>query len=178
MIERGVIEEPSACANCKATGAMELIHNRCSFADKQLIRLQENPDEIPEGETPFSVSLFTYDALVDSVRPGDRVEITGIYKAIPRRTNPRVRTVKSLFKTFVDVMHIRAIQSSSSGGDDDSVSEFPPTNSIFSPTSASPIAHEAADGHSAASAVPQFTTARIKQFHSFANAGGCIWRCV
>jgi DNA replication licensing factor MCM4 len=28
---------------------MEMIHNRSLFSDKQLIRLQETPDEIPEG---------------------------------------------------------------------------------------------------------------------------------
>ena len=73
---------------------MELIHNRSLFSDKQLIRLQETPDEIPEGETPFTVSLFAFDDLVDTVRPGDRIEVTGIFKAHPNRLNPRMRTVR------------------------------------------------------------------------------------
>ena len=51
-------------------GSMEIIHNRSLYSDKQLIRLQETPDEVPEGETPFTVSLFAYDDLVDTVRPG------------------------------------------------------------------------------------------------------------
>lgn len=52
------------------------ILSRCLFSDKQLIRLQETPDEIPEGETPHTVSLFAFDDLVDSVRPGDRIEVS------------------------------------------------------------------------------------------------------
>lgn len=45
------------------------------FADKQIVRLQETPDEIPEGGTPHTVSLLMHDKLVDSGKPGDRVEV-------------------------------------------------------------------------------------------------------
>ena len=86
---------------------MEIIHNRSLYSDKQLIRLQETPDEVPEGETPFTVSLFAYDDLVDAVRPGDRVEVTGIFKANANRINPRMRTVRSVYKTHIDCIHFR-----------------------------------------------------------------------
>lgn len=33
---------------------------------------QETPDEIPEGETPATATVFAFDDLVDAVRPGDR----------------------------------------------------------------------------------------------------------
>lgn len=52
------------------------------YSDKQLIRIQETPDEIPEGETPTSVTLFAFEDLVDSVRPGDRVQITGVRELV------------------------------------------------------------------------------------------------
>lgn len=45
------------------------------FADKQIVRLQETPDEIPEGGTPHTVSLLMHDKLVDAGKPGDRVEV-------------------------------------------------------------------------------------------------------
>jgi DNA replication licensing factor MCM4 len=73
----------------------------------QMIRLQETPDEIPEGETPHSVTLFAFDSLVDAVRPGDRVEVTGIFRAVPRRQNPKMRVVRSVYKTYIDVIHFR-----------------------------------------------------------------------
>ena len=106
-IDRGRIEEPGMCTRCNAGGSMELIHNRCMFADKQLIRLQETPDEIPEGETPYTVTLFAYDDMVDSVRPGDRVEVTGIFHAMPRRPNSKHRTLSSVYKTHIDCVHFR-----------------------------------------------------------------------
>lgn len=45
------------------------------FADKQIVRVQETPDEIPEGGTPHTVSLLMHDKLVDTAKPGDRVEV-------------------------------------------------------------------------------------------------------
>ena len=53
--------------------------------------MQENPNAIPEGETPHGVNMFAYDDLVDAAKPGDRVTITGIYKAAPLRISPRLR---------------------------------------------------------------------------------------
>ncbi len=42
---------------------------------------QENPNAIPEGETPHNVTLLCYDPLTDCTKPGDRITVTGIYKA-------------------------------------------------------------------------------------------------
>ena len=86
---------------------MSLVHNRCEFADRQVIRLQETPDAVPDGQTPHTVSLSVYDELVDVSKPGDRLTVTGIFRSVPVRVNPRQRTLKSLFKTFLDVVHVR-----------------------------------------------------------------------
>ncbi|KAL4161098.1 hypothetical protein PRNP1_001654 [Phytophthora ramorum] len=108
-LDRGRIEEPTSCSRCSSRMSMEMIHNRCAFTDKQMIKMQETPDAIPEGETPYTVLLFAFDDLVDGVRPGDKVEVTGIYRAVPMRSNSRQRVVKSVFKTYVDVVHFRRV---------------------------------------------------------------------
>lgn len=41
---------------------------------------------------------------MDEVRPGDRVEITGIYKAMGVRVNPNRRTLKNIYRTYIDVI--------------------------------------------------------------------------
>lgn len=108
-IDRGRIAEPSQCPRdvCGQVGGMSLIHNRCEFADRQVVRLQETPDEVPDGQTPHTVSLCVYDELVDVAKPGDRIEVTGIFRSVPVRVNPRQRVIKSLFKTYLDVVHIK-----------------------------------------------------------------------
>jgi len=64
MIDRGRIDEPTSCPNCKNKFCMEMVHNRSLFSDKQMVRLQETPDDIPEGETPQAVTLFGFQDLV------------------------------------------------------------------------------------------------------------------
>ncbi|CAA7023158.1 unnamed protein product [Microthlaspi erraticum] len=109
IVDRGKISEPPTCLKqeCLAKNSMTLVHNRCRFADKQIVRLQETPDEIPEGGTPHTVSLLLHDKLVDNGKPGDRIEVTGIYRAMTVRVGPAHRTVKSVFKTYIDCLHIK-----------------------------------------------------------------------
>ncbi|OKL55618.1 DNA replication licensing factor mcm4 [Talaromyces atroroseus] len=124
-IDRGKIMEPTACprAQCKSPNSMQLIHNRCVFADKQVIKLQETPDSVPDGQTPHSVSLCAYDELVDICKAGDRVEVTGIFRCNPVRVNPRQRTTKTLFKTYVDVLHIQKVDKKKLGIDQSTVEQ-------------------------------------------------------
>ena len=108
-IDRGRVEEPKQCPSCNTKDSYSLLHNRCVFADKQLVRLQETPDQVPAGQTPASVVTFCFDDLVDASQPGDKVEVTGILKAQPVRVNPKVTKLKSIYKTYVDVIHFRTI---------------------------------------------------------------------
>lgn len=108
-IERGRIDEPIRCNGCNTKNTFQLIHNRSLFADKQLVRLQETPDQVPPGQTPASVVTFCYDNLVDTCQPGDKVEVTGVLRAQPVRVNPKISKLKSIYKTYVDVIHFRPI---------------------------------------------------------------------
>ncbi len=63
-----------------------------------------------KGETPHSVSLFAYHRMVDEVKPGDRVEITGIYRVSSIRVSTVQKTVKSVFKSYIDVLHFQKIE--------------------------------------------------------------------
>lgn len=118
-IDRGVISEPTKCPRevCGQTNSMVLIHNRSSFSDKQVIKLQETPDLVPDGQTPHSINLCVYDELVDSCRAGDRVEVCGIFRSTPVRANPRQRALKNLYKTYLDIVHVKKIDKRRLGGD-------------------------------------------------------------
>ncbi|KAJ2203459.1 MCM DNA helicase complex subunit, partial [Coemansia sp. RSA 353] len=110
-LDKGVIAAPSQCGNsaCLAKDAVELVPARSTYADKQLTRLQETPEAIPDGQTPHTVTLVAHAELVDAARPGDRLEITGIYRGEPVRVNPRQRTVQALYRTFIDIVHVRRL---------------------------------------------------------------------
>lgn len=53
-----------------------------------------------------TVMAYVFNELVDAAKPGDFVEITGIYRASGVRVVPRMRTLKSVYRTYIDVNSI------------------------------------------------------------------------
>lgn len=104
-IDRGNIAEPTLCPHCNTNHCFEMVHNQSHFTDKQLTKLQESPDEMPAGQTPHTVNLYSYNELIETVQAGDRVSVTGIYRAVPMQVNPRMRNFRSVYRTHIDVLH-------------------------------------------------------------------------
>ncbi|UKJ89333.1 DNA replication licensing factor, mcm4 component [Theileria orientalis] len=57
------------------------------------------------------VNLNLYDDLVDSVSTGDRVTVVGILKVTPCRSSTTKRTLKTLYNYFVNVIHVKVVNS-------------------------------------------------------------------
>lgn len=106
-VDRGRIAEPTLCTHCNSRCSFTIVHNLSHFADKQMVKLQESPDDMPAGQTPQTIVLYAHNDLVDFVTPGDRVAVTGIYRALPIQVNPRMGNVKAVYKTHIDVVHFR-----------------------------------------------------------------------
>ncbi|XP_076283988.1 disc proliferation abnormal [Lasioglossum baleicum] len=105
-IEKGKTKEPTVCGSCSHKYSFTLVHNLSHFSDKQMIKLQEAPDEMPQGQTPHTIVLFAHNNLVDAVMPGDRVSVTGIYRAATHKPNFE-HNLQAIYRTYVDVVHFR-----------------------------------------------------------------------
>ena len=64
-------------------------------------------EDMPAGQTPHTVIVFAHGDLIDKVQAGDRINITGIYRATPLRVKAWQRGVKAVYKTHIDVIHFR-----------------------------------------------------------------------
>lgn len=72
--------------------------DKCRCVDFQILKLQELPDHIPQGEMPRHLQLYCDRYLCDRVVPGNRVLILGIYsiKKVSKTSSKSTSKEKSL----------------------------------------------------------------------------------
>ncbi|KAG9688619.1 DNA replication licensing factor mcm3, partial [Aureobasidium melanogenum] len=85
----------------------------CTYRDHQTISIQEMPERAPAGQLPRSVDVIMDDDMVDRVKPGDRIQLVGIYRSLGNRN---AGSGSSTFRTLVLANNIILLSSKSGGG--------------------------------------------------------------
>ncbi|VBB84108.1 Putative DNA replication licensing factor mcm3 [Podospora comata] len=85
----------------------------CTYRDHQTISIQEMPERAPAGQLPRGVDVILDDDLVDKAKPGDRVQLVGIFRTLGNRnTNHN----SALFKTVLLANNVVLLSTKSGGG--------------------------------------------------------------
>jgi DNA replication licensing factor MCM2 len=68
-----------SCIICQSNGPYERDEVETVYKNYQKITMQESPGTVPPGRIPRHKEIILTNDSVDSVRPGDEVEVTGVY---------------------------------------------------------------------------------------------------
>lgn len=78
-----------------------------------MISIQEMPERAPAGQLPRGVEVILDDDLVDGCKPGDRVQLVGIFRSLGNRNTS---SSSSTFRTVIIANNIIQLSSKSGGG--------------------------------------------------------------
>lgn len=78
--ESSVEVKISFCQNCQSRGPFTLNSEKTLYRNYQKLTLQESPGTVPAGRLPRHREVILLADLIDSAKPGDEIEVTGIYK--------------------------------------------------------------------------------------------------
>ena len=97
---------PNHCSQCQSRGPFQVNREEAIYRNFQRVTVQESPGSVPAGRMPRSKEIYLTGDLVDSVRPGDLVEVVGVllgkYDSLGN-----ARTGFPVFKTFIDANSIK-----------------------------------------------------------------------
>lgn len=71
--------QAGTCPECQSNGPFEINMEKTMYQNYQKITIQESPGKVAAGRLPRSKDAILLADLVDSCRPGDEIELTGIY---------------------------------------------------------------------------------------------------
>ena len=70
----------SYCQNCQSKGPFTVNSEKTVYRNYQKLTLQESPGSVPAGRLPRQREVVLLADLIDTAKPGDEIEVTGIYR--------------------------------------------------------------------------------------------------
>lgn len=104
----------SFCTNCHVKGPFRINSEKTLYRNYQRITLQEAPGTVPAGRLPRHREIVLLWDLVDAAKPGEDIEVTGIYK---NNYDGQLNAKNGfpVFATVIEANSIRRKESSVSG---------------------------------------------------------------
>ena len=90
----------------KDDNVLETEYGLSIYEDHQVVTIQEMPEKAPPGQLPRSVDIVCDNDLVHRVKPGDRVQIAGVYRSLAGRVTGMV---SGTFRTAVIANYVQPL---------------------------------------------------------------------
>lgn len=96
--------KPGSCIECQSSGPYRVDRKATIYRNYQKVTLQEAPSSVQPGKMPRSKEVVLTGDQVDTVRPGDELTLTGVYKCLSdAATNARM--CFPVFRTEIEAIH-------------------------------------------------------------------------
>ncbi|RKP33639.1 MCM2/3/5 family-domain-containing protein [Dimargaris cristalligena] len=69
-----------SCYNCQSKGPFSINSQQTVYRNYQKLTLQESPGTVPAGRLPRHRDIILLWDMIDSAKPGEEIEVTGIYR--------------------------------------------------------------------------------------------------
>lgn len=109
----GMDFKPNTCTMCNEKNVLRFNQARSEYSNFQMLTLQETPGSVPAGRVPRYKQVTLLDDLVDTVRPGEEIDMVGIYLHNPNLIN-RDKSGCPVFTTLIEANSIQKKNSSNS----------------------------------------------------------------
>ncbi|CAI2383768.1 unnamed protein product [Moneuplotes crassus] len=97
------------CYRCHSNGPFTLDSADTEYSNYQKITVQETPGTVPPGRVPRQKEVILTGDLVDCARPGDEVEVTGVYTShFDHCMN--IQHGFPIFYTFIEANYVKSLQ--------------------------------------------------------------------
>jgi len=97
-----------SCQSCQSNGPFPINQEETLYRNYQKLTIQESPGTISPGRIPRQKEVLLTNDLVDSVKPGDEVELTGIFVS-KFDYSMNVRYAFPVFQTFIEAVHLKRL---------------------------------------------------------------------
>ena len=97
-----------SCPVCQSNGPYSLDSQETIYRNYQRVTIQESPGTVPPGRVPRQKEIILTNDLVDIARPGDEVEVSGLFKSrFDLSTN--VKHSFPIFNTFIEANCVKRL---------------------------------------------------------------------
>ena len=97
-----------SCPVCQSNGPYSLDSQETIYRNYQRITIQESPGTVPPGRVPRQKEVILTNDLVDIARPGDEVEISGIFKS-KYDLSTNVKNSFPIFNTYLEANCVKRL---------------------------------------------------------------------
>lgn len=95
-----------SCQICGSKGPFKIDIEETVYRNFQKITIQESPGTVPPGRIPRYKEIILTNDLVDSIRPGDEVEVIGVY--VSRfDISSNIKHSFPIFTTYIEAINIK-----------------------------------------------------------------------